>query len=280
MRVIVTRPAPQAGKWVNALRSAGIDALSLPLIEIAGPPDPQAVHAAWQRLDTFDALMFVSANAVEQFFAHRPEGINPAESAAEPGPRLFVTGPGSVAALLRAGAQPDCIDAPDAAAAQFDSEALWQVVQPQVLAGWRVLIVRGNTDGNGNGNGDTNSEGDGADDGGSAKGLGRDWFAARLLEQGAAVEFLVAYARRAPSLGANALALVQVAAADGSVWLFSSSEAVSNLVALAAGQSWSRARAVATHPRIAQAARAAGFGLVCESRPAVLDLVASIESLA
>jgi uroporphyrinogen-III synthase len=145
---------------------------------------------------------------------------------------------------------------------------LWQVVQPKVLPGLRVLIVRGNT------------EGDAAEDSGSAKGLGRDWFAARLMEQGAAVEFLVVYARRAPLLGANALALVQVAAVDGSVWLFSSSEAVSNLAALAAGQSWSRARAVATHPRIAQAARAAGFGLVRESRPAVEDLVASIESLA
>jgi uroporphyrinogen-III synthase len=271
MRVIVTRPGPQAGKWVNALRKAGLDALSLPLIEIAGPPDPQAVRAAWQRLNSFDALMFVSANAVEHFFAHRPEGLGPPQTAARVGPRLFVTGPGSVAALLRAGAQQASIDAPDAAASQFDSEALWQVVQPQVQPGWRVLIVRGNTDGS--------SDGEGAEDSGAAKGLGRDWFAARLLERGAEVEFLVAYARRAPILGANALALVQVAAGDGSIWLFSSSEAVSNLVALAAGQSWSRARAVATHPRIAQAARDAGFGVVCESRPSELDLLASIESL-
>jgi uroporphyrinogen-III synthase len=174
--------------------------------------------------------------------------------------------------LSRAGAERGRIDAPDAAADQFDSEALWQVVQHRVQPGWRVLIVRGNTDGNG--------DGEAAEDSGAAVGLGRDWFAARLKEQGAAVEFLVAYARRAPTLVANALALVQVAAADGSIWLFSSSEAVNNLAALAAGQSWSRARAVATHPRIAQAARAAGFGLVCESRPAMDDLVASIESLA
>ncbi|MGE3348297.1 MAG: uroporphyrinogen-III synthase, partial [Ramlibacter sp.] len=41
-----------------------------------------------------------------------------------------------------------------------------------------------------------------------------------------------------------------------------------------------RARAVATHPRIAQAAREAGFGVVCESRPALADVVASIESFA
>jgi uroporphyrinogen-III synthase len=49
---------------------------------------------------------------------------------------------------------------------------------------------------------------------------------------------------------------------------------------MAAGQSWHRARAVATHPRIAQAARAAGFSQVCEARPEMAALVASIESLA
>jgi uroporphyrinogen-III synthase len=94
------------------------------------------------------------------------------------------------------------------------------------------------------------------------------------------VEFLVAYARRAPVLSANALALVQVAASDGSVWLFSSSEAVTNVCCVAAGQSWASARAVVTHPRIAQAALAAGFAEVHTSRPAMADLVASIESLA
>jgi uroporphyrinogen-III synthase len=264
MRVIVTRPGPQAGQWVKALRAAGLDALALPLIEIGGPPDPGAVVATWQRMRTFDALMFVSANAVEQFFALQP----PDAQASTSKPRLFVTGPGSVTALLKAGAARSRIDAPDEAAAQFDSEALWAVVQGQVRRGWRVLIVRGNTDG------------DAAEGAGAAQGVGRDWFAARLTEQGAEVEFLVAYERRAPVLSANAQALVQVAAADGSVWLFSSSEAVSNLCAMAAGQSWHRARAVATHPRIAQAARVAGFAEVCEARPDVTALVASIESLA
>ncbi len=263
MRVIVTRPASQAGKWVADLRAAGLDALSLPLIEIAGPPKPQAVRAAWQRLAQFDALMFVSANAVQQFFALRPPALDLA------GPRFFVTGPGSREALLQAGVASDQIDAPDDAAKQLDSEALWQQVQQQVRMGWRVLIVRGTTDG-----------GDGGDDSAAAQGVGRDWFAARLAERGALVEFVVAYVRRAPQLSVNALALLQVAASDGTVWLFSSSEALTNLRSMAEGQSWSGARALATHPRIAQAARLAGFGLVCESRPAVPDLLASIESLA
>jgi uroporphyrinogen-III synthase len=274
MRVVVTRPGPQAGKWVTALRAAGHEAVSLPLIEIAGPPEPQAVVDAWLRLQTFNAIMFVSANAVQQFFALRPDAVDVDALSAIAAPRFFVTGPGSAAALLKAGVPAAQIDAPDAAAAQFDSEALWHQVQQQVQPGWRVLIVRGNSDSS-NGNHD----GESGDEAAAGQGAGRDWLAARLTERGAAVEFLVAYARRAPPLTADALALLQGAAGDGTVWLFSSSEAVTNLCSMAAGQSWRQARALATHPRIAQAARAAGFGTVQESRPAMAELLASIESL-
>jgi uroporphyrinogen-III synthase len=266
MRVLVTRPAPQAGKWVGALRAAGIEALSLPLIEIVGPPDPQAVVAAWQGVAQCDALMFVSANAVEHFFALRPPGLSPEQVCAHS--RFWATGPGTVSALLQAGVPGSQIDAPDQGAAQFDSEALWQVVSHQVQADKQVLIVRGN------GDADHGADTD------AGQGVGRDWLAARLRAQGARVVFVVAYARRAPQLQAHALAVLQLAAADGSVWLFSSSEAVAHLRSLAPGQSWSRACALATHPRIAQAARAAGFGVVCESRPTMAELIASIESLA
>ena len=45
-------------------------------------------------------------------------------------------------------------------------------------------------------------------------------------------------------------------------WLFSSSEAVQHLRSLAPGADWSGALALASHPRIAAAARAVGFGRV------------------
>ncbi|MEG2631782.1 MAG: uroporphyrinogen-III synthase, partial [Comamonas sp.] len=44
------------------------------------------------------------------------------------------------------------------------------------------------------------------------------------------------------------------------------------------GTDWRQARALATHPRIAAAARQAGFGLVQECRPSLNDVAASIES--
>jgi uroporphyrinogen-III synthase len=109
------------------------------------------------------------------------------------------------------------------------------------------------------------------------------------------VDVVVSYQRSAPVFDAAELALMAQASADKSVWLFSSSEAVANLqaISLAHSQSvsqsvsqvghpgidWSKAQAIATHPRIAQAAQDAGFGVVYQSRPLLADVAASIESL-
>jgi len=272
-RLIVTRPLAQCGLWVEALRAAGFDALALPLIGIGPALDQQALQDAWAVLHGFEAVMFVSANAVDHFFAARP--FAPSLAQALGTARLLATGPGSVAALLRAGVPAHSIDAPDAQSGQFDSEALWAVVQDAVRPGTRVLIVRG----------DSASEEGGldavapVDAAAPSNGVGRDWFAQQVHSRGGLCQFVVAYRRGLPALGPNAVALIQVASRDGSIWLFSSTEAVRNLHQLAPAQPWHGARALATHARIADAARAMGFGSVHVSRPALPDLIASIESL-
>lgn len=274
MRVIVTRPTQEAAQWVHALRDAGFDALALPLIGVLPPPDPAAVAAAWNRITEFDAVMFVSGNAVEHFFASKPAAAPEFGMPGATNLRAFVTGPGSLSALKRAQVDVRCIDMPDRAAEQFDSEALWAVVAERVQPGYRVLIVRG-----------SGSTVDGAAASPvagekAADGVGRDWFAEQVRAAGGSVEFVVSYQRHPPELTDADQALVRQAAADGSVWLFSSSEAIANLVATCAGQSWAQAKAVVTHSRIAQAARKAGFSVVCESRPTLAALMASIESVA
>ncbi|MBI2744717.1 MAG: uroporphyrinogen-III synthase [Burkholderiales bacterium] len=255
MQVIVTRPQREAQDWVQALRQAGHQALALPLISIAPAPDAAALQQAWRRLGGYLGLMFVSANAVDGFFAARP--------ADAPWPaQAWATGPGTVNALLRAGVPASQITAPPADAAQFDSEALWQQVASRIHPGVRVLIVRG---------------ADAAE--GSSQGTGRDWFARQVGDAGGTVDFVASYQRQRPLLDTTQRQLAQAAAGDGSVWLFSSSEAVLNLQASLPQQDWGAARAVATHARIAQAARAAGFAVVRESRPALADVRASIESM-
>lgn len=269
MRVIVTRPTQEAAQWVHALNDAGFDAVALPLIGVLPPPDPAAVAAAWARIGEFDAVMFVSGNAVDHFFSSKPPAAPVFGMPGATNIRAFVTGPGSLSALKRAQVDARCIDMPDRAAEQFDSEALWAVVAQRVRPGYRVLIVRGSA------SGDVTAGADKAVDG-----VGRDWFAEQVRAAGGSVEFVVSYQRRPPELSDGDRAMVRQAATDGSVWLFSSSEAIGNLVACCADQPWAQAKAVVTHSRIAQAARKAGFSVVCESRPTLAALMASIESVA
>ncbi len=98
MRVIVTRPAAQATPWVQSLQQHGIAAVALPLIHIAPALDRAAVIEAWRHLAEARLVMFVSANAVEHFFALRPSGTPWPDSVQAASP-----GPGTTRALRDAG---------------------------------------------------------------------------------------------------------------------------------------------------------------------------------
>jgi uroporphyrinogen-III synthase len=254
VRVIVTRPEPEAGRWVDQFRSRNIDAVALPLIDIAPVHDLASLRQAWSTVDSQAAVMFVSAAAVRHFFAAATAAQRERWSTV-----AWATGPGTANALHAEGVAADRIAQPPQDAAQFDSEALWRVVQGGVVPGQQVLIVRG-----------AGADGEAA---------GRDWLAGRLAEAGATVRMVAAYRRDLPAWTAAQHALAREAAADpGAVWLFSSSEAIGNLERLQPGQAWQGSRAVATHERIAQAARRAGFGVVCLSRPTVDALCTALES--
>jgi len=271
MRVIVTRVQPQAARWVKSL-AEHFDAVALPLIVVSATRDPAAVRAAAQRWPGYSAAMFVSSHAVNFFFEQNHALALSYKAQADIKTRAWATGPGTRAALLAQGVPPALVDAPSLAAGQFDSEALWQTVQGQIGAGARVLIVRGDT------TGAEEAEPEAATQG--SVGVGRDWLAQRLQQVGAEVDFVVAYQRGAPVWTAPECALASAAAADGSVWLFSSAEALSHLQTLLPAQDWSAARAVATHPRIAEAAKNLGFGAIALARPTLPDVKASIESFA
>lgn len=249
MAVVVTRPAPEGERWVARLAERGITAVPLPLLALGAAPDPEALQRAAARADDYLAVMFVSANAVQGFFAARPRF----ERA-----RAWAPGPATREALRAAGVAESRIDAPPADAPQFDSEQLWQQVQGQLGAGDRLLLVRG----------------------GDAQGRsqGREWITGQLASAGAAVDTVLAYVRRSPTWTAVQREMARRTASDRSLWLFSSSEGAANLRLLLPGQDWSGARALATHPRIAEAVRAVGFGEVHGCQPGFEAVVASIES--
>ncbi len=275
MKAIVTRPAKDALVWVEKFKSRGLEAISIPLIEIA-PPAAQfeaALSDARSRVATgkFAAVMFVSGNAVEGFCADGFSGSQWPTTT-----RAWAPGPGTATALIDAGVPNSRIDTPPPDG-QFDSESLWRMVESAVCA-WdrsgappKALIVRGAT---------TRS----TDDSANLEGSGRNWLADKLTGKGVEVEFAVSYERKIPEWSELQRATMRQSLSGDPVWLFSSSEAIENLAGIKSGNDdavidWSRANAIATHPRIADAARRLGFGVVCQSRPTVDDVLASIESL-
>jgi uroporphyrinogen-III synthase len=249
MRVLVTRPAAQAGEWVRLLREAGLQAEALPLIDIAPTADAPGFAQAWRSLGELALVVFVSPNAATCFFDGKPAGAAWPDALVAASP-----GPGTTRVLRALGVS--TVVEPAADSPQFDSEALWAQLAERNWRGRHVLVVRGAS--------------------------GRDWLADRLRERGAVLHFVAAYGRAVPALSTDEQALLAdaLAAPAKHVWLFSSSEAVTNLQTLAPGAGWASAVAIGTHPRIAQTARSLGFGRVLEARPSAEAVVACIQSIA
>jgi uroporphyrinogen-III synthase len=285
-RVVVTRAAQDAAQWVEKLTRAGFQAEALPLIEIAATTNAADVHglqAAWQNLERYAACMFVSGNAAEYFFKsnrHYPQSsralaatylIADANSLLlPPSLRFLAPGPGTAAALVAQGVPAAQIDSPLPDALQFDSQALWDVVGLRDWQGKRVLLVRGHS-------------ASVADLPGACASAvqPRDWLTQKWQAAGSQVDVVTVYQRQAPRLSHAQTDLARAASIDGSVWLFSSSEAVAHLRDAPGlkGADWRNAVAIATHPRILDAVRAAGFGVALASRPAFPDIVQALRSI-
>ena len=253
--LLVVRPRRQARAWVDELALLGVAARALPLIEIRPAPEPARVGAVFAEIEASAAqpvLVFVSPNAVLGFFtavmSSRGSPAWPAHAWAA------ATGPGTVAALRECGVPDKRIVAPASEAGQFDSEALWSSI-----AGWPwvarpVWIVRGNG--------------------------GRDWLGRQLRDAGADVRIVQSYVRAAPVLDDAERALLAEALAEPVrwIWMFSSSEAIDHLQALAPDAAWRDARALASHPRIVERAKALGFGTVTLVSPSPEAVAAAVSA--
>lgn len=249
--VVVTRPEAQAQPWAQALGQAGWPVLRLPLLRIEPLVDPGTPPPWGDAGAGWHAVMMVSPTAVEVV---RSAGWPP-----PPAPvRLWAPGAGTARALRAWGVPPERLDAPGGTDAPTDSEALWCLVREQVRPGVRVLVLRGTSE-----------------DGGQ----GRDWLLLQVRAAGGVAQPQVVYRRAVAVWDAHQRAEA-MRAADGGVWLFSSGEAVASLQRLLPQQRWGGATALVTHPRIAAAAQAAGFGRVLTVPARVEALRQALESLA
>lgn len=227
--LVLTRPAAQQAAWQEALTALGVTVVGWPMIDIAPAHDPKSLTRAWHRLPDVDLVFFASPNAVAAVMAACPPGkVWPDRAWAA------CVGPGSAEALRAAGVPSHKVLSPPSNGAQFDSEALWPILQRLApWAGKAVLLLRGQG--------------------------GREWLADRLRADGAFVEAEAVYQRQCPRPNAEQAAILQtlMAAQPEPLWLLSSSEAVSHWQTLAGPLP--PLPVLATHPRIAAAARAAGL---------------------
>lgn len=233
LRVVVTRPLEQSGRLAAAIEAAGGEACVFPLIEIGPPPDPAALDALVDRLDDFAWAVFSSPTAVDRAVACIGERrARPLAGA------IAAIGEGTQRALARHGFSE--VLAPTE---RFDSEALLALPALADLRGLQVVIFRGQE--------------------------GREVLADGLRARGAQVAYAECYTRHPPAGDASVL-VERAGAGRLDALVVTSSEGVRNLCSMldrvpAPPSALSACRVFVPHPRIAAAARSAGFDSVVET---------------
>lgn len=126
-RVLVTRPAAQAAELCKAIEHAGAIPVPLPLLAIE--PNPAAAQSVlWASVQTYDWVVFTSANGVRHAWPHATEAFRSH-------PRIAVVGPATARVVIECGGRV-CVTAPSYVAESF-VDALGDV------EGLRILWPRG-----------------------------------------------------------------------------------------------------------------------------------------
>ncbi|TAK56080.1 MAG: uroporphyrinogen-III synthase [Gammaproteobacteria bacterium] len=222
--VLITRPEHQAQPLCRLIEAEGGNAILYPALAIRARADRDALRGAIGDLNTFDLVVFTSANAV-RFGA----GLLGQRRTL----RLAAIGPATAAALNAAGYRVALM--PPAGA---DSESLLALPELAHMSGQRVLIVRGTG--------------------------GRELLARVLAERGARISYAEVYvseaAQPAPELQATVERLwqqggVQVYTATSVVLL----EALTRIVPLSCRQLMDRTALLTGTHRVADAAARLGL---------------------
>jgi uroporphyrinogen-III synthase len=246
-RIVVTRPAEQAGKLADEIETRGGHAVRFPVLAIFDAADPGPLQAAAERIDDFDVAVFVSPNAAEKALS--------AITARRAWPARVVAaamGETSARAIARFGVTH--IVTPDNG--RFDSEAL--LARPEFAAeairGKRVAIFRGED--------------------------GRELLGETLEARGAQVERIPCYRRGRPDIDAAPLrTLLSKGAVDALT--VTSSEGLRNLLAMVGAADEAALKAVplfVAHQRIAEEARRMGFAVVAVTAPGDAGLLDGLEA--
>jgi len=222
VRVLITRPAPQAAGIVRLVELAGGIPVVFPTIEILEPEDTSKLDDVIARLDKFDIAIFISANAahtaaprIRERWRVLPSGLT-----------LIAVGPASASALAN-----EWLGDAITPAAGSNSEALLQLPQLIQVAGKHIVVFRGQG--------------------------GRELLADSLRARGATITYAECYRRALPRLDVAPL-LKQWRQGGVHVVLITSNEALGNLRMLLGPEGASLLRqtpCVVASERIAASAR-------------------------
>ncbi|HET7012226.1 MAG TPA: uroporphyrinogen-III synthase [Anaerolineales bacterium] len=140
-RILVTRPAGRGGPLIGRLESLGARAISFPVIRIEPFADLSRLDRALARLETYDWVVFTSAQAVDITWARLP---HPAGAQQLAGRRLAAIGPATARCLEQHGLPPTLV--PEEFVAEGLIDALGDVDGRHILLpraeGARELLPR------------------------------------------------------------------------------------------------------------------------------------------
>lgn len=222
LKIAVTRPRDQAAQLARRIEQSGGLPLLFPLLEIEAAEITPALRERLSRVAQSDLAIFISPNAVQYGIA----AVHAAGVTFPAALKIAAVGQGSAKALREQGMTG--IIAPTE---RFDSEGLLALPELQNVAGWRVMIFRGNG--------------------------GRELLGETLGARGAEVEYVECYRRSKPAQDGAAL----LAAAPDAITV-TSSEALAHLWQMLDEQARSVLRGTplfVPHARIAELAHQQGW---------------------
>ena len=125
--ILITRAASQSAELRSRLEDLGARVIECPTIHIVPPKSWKPVDEAIRRLNTYQWLLFTSANAVEQFMDRMGQR--------RPSIPIAVVGSATAAKLQEWGLKPSLVPK------EFRAEGLLEAF-PQNLVGTRILFPR------------------------------------------------------------------------------------------------------------------------------------------
>jgi uroporphyrinogen III methyltransferase/synthase len=242
-RIVVTRAREQADALGSRLGALGAGVIALPTIEIRPPADSAPLDHAIASLDTYDWLIFTSANGVRFFLDRLDAGANDLRHLRA---KICAIGPATRAAVEALHLKVDLMGR------EYVAESLLEAFAAQDMAGRRVLLPRA--------------------------AVARDLVPAGLTRRGAHVDVVEAYRTVAPEHLAEQAR--EALACRPDCLTFTSSSTVRNLVQAAGADALRGIPVASIGPVTTQTARELGVEVATQAKVFTVEgLVAAILAL-